>query len=422
MIIKYGIRYNNIDVTSICIEKLCVDNIITIPSQDGNRTPFFGDPLFGTLKSIFIINGDSVTEYDSTKEVVINIQNEILLNTNKHILSQNPVNNYTVVTYGLKYDNIDVTDICIEKLRVDNIITIPSQDGNRTPFFGDPLFGTLKSIFIINGDSVTEYDSTKEVIIDLQNVNLLMTRHYISKLIPNPIPMIPSIQTHSQPIGRDDYKKPSQALQSIYNTLQIKGGKISGRDNIQIPQQNMIVKYLTGDEKVLEVGSNIGRNALVIAHILQKKHNNQFVAVECNKKHTYYLQLNKTLNNLNFYIEESAFSKKRVIQNASSNTIVSDRLLYGYNYVNIISYTDLIKKYNIDFNTLILDCDNMFYNILQDMPELLNKIKLIILTNNYNDISHKNFVSNYLKARSFTIISSENGIKENYYEVWKRVN
>ena len=54
MIIKYGIVDNNIDVTDICHAKMCNNNIIYIPEGDINRSKYFGDPLVGILKSIFM--------------------------------------------------------------------------------------------------------------------------------------------------------------------------------------------------------------------------------------------------------------------------------------------------------------------------------------------------------------------------------
>ena len=60
------------------------------------------------------------------------------------------------------------------------------------------------------------------------------------------------------------------------------------------------------------------------------------------------------------------------------NTIPSDTVLPGYKEVNTITYTDLVKKYNINFDTLVIDCEGAFYYILQDMPETLNNIKLLL--------------------------------------------
>jgi hypothetical protein len=281
----------------------------------------------------------------------------------------------------------------MEQLCNNNIITIPSGEDNRCAYFTDPLVGILKSIFIIICDTVVEYDASKEVVIDITS-------------------------NKSQPIN---IYNPSPELQSIYNKLQIKGGKIGGKDGIQIPQHNMLVKYLTGHENVLEIGGNIGRNTLIIAHILQQKNNNNLVVLESCKPHIIFLHINKILNNFHFHIEESAFSKRRLIQNNdTSDIIVSNEVIDGYNFVNIISFTTLKEKYNIMFDTLVLDCVGMFYYILQDIPKLLNKINLIIMTNDYNDVTHKEFINNFLKQKNFYLCYTENGSKPNFYEVWKK--
>ena len=78
MQIKYGIQNNNIDITNICLTKLLQDNIITIPSNDYNRSYFFTDPIFGTLKKIFINIDDDITEYDDTQTIKINVDSKII--------------------------------------------------------------------------------------------------------------------------------------------------------------------------------------------------------------------------------------------------------------------------------------------------------------------------------------------------------
>ena len=56
MKIEYGIINQLIDVTTICIERLLKNNVITIPIGDNNRANYFTDPLPGILK-IVCING-----------------------------------------------------------------------------------------------------------------------------------------------------------------------------------------------------------------------------------------------------------------------------------------------------------------------------------------------------------------------------
>ena len=82
MIIKYGLKDNNIDVTSICYDKLKSGIFIIIPNSDHARAKYFTDPYKGKLKSIFIINETDINnqiEYDHSKTIYINtLLNKIL--------------------------------------------------------------------------------------------------------------------------------------------------------------------------------------------------------------------------------------------------------------------------------------------------------------------------------------------------------
>ena len=87
-----------------------------------------------------------------------------------------------------------------------------------------------------------------------------------------------------------------------------------------------------------------------------------------------------------------------------------------------MTYDELVKKYNIAFDTLVLDCEGAFYYILQDMPEILTNIKLIIMENDYNDINHKNYIDTILQNNNFKVDYSESGgwgpCINKFYEVW----
>ena len=184
----------------------------------------------------------------------------------------------------------------------------------------------------------------------------------------------------------------------------------------------MAVRFLTGNEKVLEIGGNIGRNSLIIASILQD--NNNFVTLESDVNIAKQLTENRDINNFKFYIENSALSNRKLIQH-SWDTIPSDILLDGYNWVDTITLINLKNKYNIEFDTLILDCEGAFYYILMDMPEILNNINLIIMENDYNNISHKNYIDEILTKNNFIIRYTECGgwggpCYNNFFEVWKR--
>ena len=294
------------------------------------------------------------------------------------------------ILYGISHLNsIDVTHVCFS-IKRDNIITIPSCDHARARIFTDPFEGILKSVYIFNDDNLYEFSNLLEIKINLNN-NTITTVNI---------------------------KEIEEKINEIHCKTTLKYGSFLE----ELPEQKMSARCLSGNEKVLEIGSNIGRNSLVIASILKNSEN--FVTLECDKNTVERLRYNRDVNNFNFHIENSALSARKLIQHGW-NTIPSDILLEGYNWVDTITFKDLQNKYKIDFDTLVLDCEGAFYYILMDMPEILNNIKLIIVENDYTDISHKNYVDNVLKSNNFYTYYVESGgwgvCYNNFYEIWKKL-
>ena len=293
------------------------------------------------------------------------------------------------IFYGIDNNNIDVTSICFSKLNYNNIIIIPPGETSRSAHFTDPLYLTLKKIFIFNNDKLMSYEYFYTIKIDISN-NTITTIHeneFIDK------------------------------LKIIHSKLNINHGSFKN----ELPEQKMITRYLTGNEKVLEIGGNIGRASLVIASILEN--NNNFVSLECDVDIANKLTENRNLNNFKFHIENSALSNRKLIQ-LYWDTIPSDNLLDGYTWVKTITLNELKSKYNIDFDTLILDCEGAFYYILMDMPEILNNINLIIMENDYKDLSHKKYIDEILTKNNFNVNYIESGgwgpCYMNFFEVWKK--
>jgi FkbM family methyltransferase len=295
------------------------------------------------------------------------------------------------IYYGISANFIDVTDICLSKLRSNDIITIPSCDAIRANYFSDPLFGIHKSIFISIDDELFEYDEHKIVKIDLLSNTMLAV----------------------------DSNEINSKINNIHSKLSIKYGSLYE----ELPEQKMAVMYLNGDEKILEIGGNVGRNSLVIASILHDETN--LVTLECDNNIADQLMENRNLNNFNFHIEKSALSNRKLIQRGwDTKPSDSDTLERGYKWVNTISLDELKNKYNIEFDTLVLDCEGAFYYILMDMPEILDNINLIIMENDYHDINHKNYIDRILTQNNFRVDYSECGgwgpCFSNFFEVWRR--
>lgn len=98
---------------------------------------------------------------------------------------------------------------------------------------------------------------------------------------------------------------------------------------------------------------------------------------------------------MTFHIEPAALSKRKLIQ-CGWDSKPSEILEEGYSWINTITFKQLRSKYNIKFDTLVLDCEGAFYYILLDMPEILDNIKLIIMENDYHVSEHKEYIDNVL--------------------------
>ena len=88
------------------------------------------------------------------------------------------------ITYGTKDYNIDVTEICLNKLKTNDIIAIPSGDHNRANYFTDPLPCILKSIFITDEENnITEYDDTLTIKINIVDKKITIINDSMMKII-----------------------------------------------------------------------------------------------------------------------------------------------------------------------------------------------------------------------------------------------
>lgn len=333
--------------------------------------------------------------------------------------------------YGTSQKFLNVTDIVIKELLSNNVIHIPKGDLPRSHYFSDPVFGVHKFFKVVDKNNIrTTFSHDKNVYIDLVT-DTIYTDENVPDIVKGSCDRSIDHLTQNS-AGIDSNTKLCQVLKTeIHPKLKLNFGSL----NDEFPEQVLSLKFLTGNEKVLEIGGNIGRNSMVIAHILSNKipdnvPNNtinntiDFVSLECDPESADKLKINRDLNSFKFHIEVSALSKRNLLQKGW-NTIISDIPVSGYKKVNTITWEELNQKYNIQFDTLVIDCEGAFYYILVDMPEILNNIKLIIVENDYHQINHKKYVDDILKKNGFRLIYFESGgwgcCYNNFYEAWKRI-
>ena len=305
--------------------------------------------------------------------------------------------------YGIENNYVDITSIVLEKWLNENIINIPLSDIERGAVCGDHIYGTLKNIKVIFDDNTEKiYENNQNANFEIINNNLLEIN-------------IRNIWWNKT--GKY-IKDSNEKLRNLHKYLKINYGNIEH----EYPEQLMAINYINENDIVLELGSNIGRNSCVIAQILNNNDRN-LVTLECDLNYVKQLTENKNNNNFNFQIEPSALSKRMLIQKGW-DTIVSNVILPEYTKVNIIDWSELKNKYNLNFNTLVADCEGALYYILQDEPDMLVNFNKIIVENDYHDINHKIYVDNNMINNGFKNIYREAGgwgpCYNCFFEVWQK--
>lgn len=220
--------------------------------------------------------------------------------------------------------------------------------------------------------------------------------------------------------------KASSVLKKIQNIYPV----FSSREwNKEIVEQYMSVLSLEGTEKVLEIGSCIGRNSIVIGHLL--KDGGRLVAIEANPDNIPRLKKSIGKSGLtNISICDKPISKSRMIVNGWESEIIGqgDDVTKGWREVETTTLKAINEDNNIDtYDTLVLDCEGAFYFILRDFPEIMNGVKCIIIENDFRDKKHADYVHNVFKQQGFTIKFSRRlnlnlsfPCKGYFWQIWQK--
>ena len=228
-------------------------------------------------------------------------------------------------------------------------------------------------------------------------------------------------------------------LNSIQNSLKLMYGSFEEK----AIEQYLCCKHILPNDKVLELGGNYGRVSCILASILNEPLN--LVVIEPSKESFNKLKKNKDLNSLGFYIENSAISINKMYQQGWDTfsekfyNKLTNKQKQNYYEINTITIDEIKQKYNLNFNTLVIDCEGSFYNILLEFPDILDNIYKIIIENDFKEKFKKIFVDNFFKNNNFKLIENiplpENFMlinsknedifrhtRKNFYQVWIKIN
>lgn len=313
------------------------------------------------------------------------------------------------VKYGVKEQVMDVTytafEKCLKKIRENTyVLSIPQSDFDRAVIFGDPYYGMPKTITVQVDNEPIQVFGQEIVDIQMTEEDVIAFRKTIS------------------PPGL--LQAAVQKLHEIHNNVKFQGGSMRDEE----PEQLMTVMYLRPSDRVLELGSNFGRNSLTISSLLTNP-SRQLVTLECHPAYFGRLLSNRDLNlpNCNFCAENAALSHRPLSISGWQSKPLEDGkdVPLGSVLVRTITFPELEVKYNITFDTLVADCEGALYWILMDEPHLFDNMHTVIMENDYFEQAHKEFVDKALRDAGFKRVYVRSGgwgpCEACFYETWQKI-
>ena len=178
----------------------------------------------------------------------------------------------------------------------------------------------------------------------------------------------------------------------------------------EYPEQKLAKKYISDESIVLELGARYGTVSCIINK--QISNPNNMVVVEPDERVWGALEKNMKNNNCNFNIVKGFISRKHLNlinkDTGSGTTSIID------NNSNINSYTleEIEEKYNLQFNTLVADCEGYLEEFLDENPKLYSQLKIILFEKDYpNKCNYNNIINNLIKHNFKNTVSG-------FHDVW----
>jgi len=330
--------------------------------------------------------------------------------------------------YGKDQNYVDVTQQVLRTCSDGGRIYIPANDILRGSLFPDPLYGVVKNIVVIRENHVRsgEFDAAGDVTgfgspsccmysADTA-VTVNLTDQEVRELYPEPDGIDQPVNGIALEARHSNLTTVADQITRIQAGLTFAGGSITD----ELPEQTMVVRFLDPAAKVLELGANIGRNTLMIASVLQDQRN--LVSLECDPVSAEMLRNNRFANRFAFHIEPSALSYRPLIQKGWQTT-PSEDVPPGYARVATVTFEELLSRYDIEFDTLVADCEGALYWILRDSDAILEA--------DYPSADQKAEVERIFRAHGLERIYSEPLVvdwdhpfpaecAESFFEVWTK--
>ena len=220
------------------------------------------------------------------------------------------------------------------------------------------------------------------------------------------------------------YKKSLEELKKfkLYN---FKNELIENTSTERI-EQLFLQQYIKPTDSVLQLGANIGTSCILVDKLIDNKKMN--VCLEPIKEVYDVLVKNKEYNDCGFIPVLGLLSSEKSVKMNKHAKDLNGSFVSKDGELDVTSYTlsELESMINSKFSVLFMDCEGCFIQVLNDFPEILKDLRMIIIEKDrlheldYSECDEK------LTDSGFKIIESWNR-KANFkitsqiaYEVWEK--
>jgi len=178
--------------------------------------------------------------------------------------------------------------------------------------------------------------------------------------------------------------------------------------NLETVEQFLVKKYIGGNDSVLELGARYGTVSCTINKKIYNPVNQ--VSVEPDGRVISALKKNRDINNCKFHIIYGFISNEKLSLERTEYVCQGNEKLKGYgstfvkdNSSNIKSYnlTEIEKNYNLQFDSLVADCEGYLEKFLEENPILYKKLNKIIFEEDYTDKCNYTKIKDNLKDNNF---------------------
>ncbi|WP_431125943.1 FkbM family methyltransferase [Flagellimonas flava] len=199
--------------------------------------------------------------------------------------------------------------------------------------------------------------------------------------------------------------------------------KFRGRfalDLYEEEEAKYLSKYLSPNAKVLELGSCLGYVSCLVNNILAEK--DQHVALEANPNLIPWIEKNREANDCHFHLENS------IVSPTKSNIFYIHKLIVGGSTkretpvkteIKGLTITMLKEKYNIDFDTLVMDIEGGELSLLRNFKKEISGFKHIFF-----EIHPFAGILTEEEAQECEEILKEIGfnlkIRDGHYQIWEK--